>query len=573
MKPTPKEIRLLHDWLKKEMPFVFSGFQQQWEIRKEEKCPSQGVLWVNRDYVQNAEDLTEIVNAALLLHPHISKIEMYSFADDEVYAKLGILGQHCLILKECVLEILKDLQFTIDTNANNLSVNITQKSTNKTTILSYPYRQITENFKKALGIIFSHVISLKPTANDSKAVENIYGTLDEDTKLMVQELLNTEFGNAFIHEEKDYYLNPFACYLKDNFPEYGIPMWLLQQGYKEAASDKKSTESFINYLDFENVLQFRLITLKEYQDSNDTEKKQYQKRKTFYLREWLKDDYWRDSASEVLIGNEYKKICDLKEEERQPYTVVEIDKINDKKFKDEVIGYVFPDLSVKNEIPEKIKKDERFWIFNIDRFVNLIRRLKKNEETVQWQVNKDKKIHFKTITETLEKMSSDQTSFEEIKELASKIRYGAPTNNHYIRKEKLEMILSVLLSFIKEHTCNWTDIVIQCIERYAIQFPDNVNTVNVKTSGVCAMLLRLDPNIEKNMDAKIRKAYIDDILSTYQSIKEPYVKGLITQFIYKRTDSGSPLSEESKHATDSMTNYDQSGAIKQTIYEEVANME
>lgn len=125
------------------------------------------------------------------------------------------------------------------------------------------------------------------------------------------------------------------------------------------------------------------------------------------------------------------------------------------------------------------------------------------------------------------------------------------------------------MDFIEKHLESWADITIQFLERYSVTCPDNIKGIQ-QTNHLSGVLLRLNRNIN---DAKIRKAYIDDILSTYQSITEPYVKDLITQFIYKRTDSVSPLSEESKHATDSITNYDQSGAIKQTIYEEVANME
>ena len=583
MKPTPKEIRKLHDWLKKEMPFVFSGFQQQWEIRKEEKCPSQGVLWVNRDYVQNAEDLTEIVNEALLLHPHISKIEMYSFVDDEVYAKLGILGQHCLILKECVLEILKDLQFTIDTNANNLSVNITQKSTNKTTILSYPYRQISENFKKALGIIFSHVISLKPTANDSKAVENIYGILDEDTKLMVQELLNTEFGNAFIHEEKEYYLNPFACYLKDNFPEYGIPMWLLQDGYTSSYEKIiKDNENFMSYLNFSEIRQYAPITLKEYQEYKESEENsKIVITKKFYLSEW--DNCWMDSESEVYIGGKLILINKkseiekkIKEEKINDKITVEINDIageaDIKKFGKVVIGHVFRYLSDedKNKHKDIIERDEYFWLFSIQRLATLILEL---DDSKNDQINKTWRQHSGEEQLTLSSIESLKTlkgmPFDRIKKLAGRIE-GSSTHCHNgINKTKLSIIIGILLDFIEKHLESWADITIQFLERYSVTCPDNIKGIQ-QTNHLSGVLLRLNRNIN---DAKIRKAYIDDILSTYQSITEPYVKDLITQFIYKRTDSVSPLSEESKHATDSITNYDQSGAIKQTIYEEVANME
>lgn len=590
MKPTPKEIRKLHDWLKKEMPFVFSGFQQQWEITKEEKCPSQGVLWVNRDYVQNAEDLTEIVNAALLLHPHISKIEMYSFVDDEVYAKLGILGQHCLILKECVLEILKDLQFTIDANANNLSVNITQKSTNKTKILSYPYRQISENFKKALGIIFSHVISLKPTVNDSKAVENIYGTLDEDTKLMVQELLNTEFGNAFIHEEKDYYLNPFALYLKGNFPEHEIPMWLLQNGYtslyEKIIEDDKN---FMSYLNFSKIRQYAPITLKEYQEYKESEEtSKIVITKKFYLSDWKNCRSY--SESQICIDGKSVKIQDLCDNENKEIKEInkkinEIEKTNKiiveinniageadiNEFGKVVIGHVFRYLSDedKNKHKDITERDEYFWLFSIQRLATLILELddsKNDQINKSWRQHSGEKLTLSSI-ENLKTLKG--MPFDRIKKLAGRIE-GSSTRCHSgINKTELSIIIGILLDFIETHSENWADITIQFLERYSVTCPDNIKGIK-QTNHLSGVLLRLNRNIN---DAKIRKAYIDDILLTYQSIKEPYAKDLIIQFIYKRTDSVSPLSEESKHVTDSRPNYDQSDAIKQTIYEEVANME
>ena len=589
MRPTPQEIKRLHDWLKKVMPSVFPD-SQQWEIKEGGKCPPQGVLWVNRDYVQKAEDLVEIVNETLLLYPNISRIEMQSFAGEELFAKLGILlGQRCLVLTESknVLNILKELRFTIETNENRNDLSVTIKSENHSERISlHSGEQISENCNKVLSIILSHVVSLKPTANDSKAVENVFGELNEDTKRIIQDLLNTEFAKVFLHEKGDYYLNPFASYLKENFSKkneeekkkYERPMWLMQEGYDTPSYKDIINNEFKAYLNLEEVHQYVLITFKEYLKLEL--KQECVITKTFYLSDWGGD--WRDSDSTIYINGKSKKINSLsgKEKSEHQHTPIKIDDLSVEDVKTIggiVIGYTFQKLSDKDKSSDKddllyIKQmDEHFWLLSIQRLVQFFTKWFKAKrdnanETWNWRNYSGEEKLTLSLIKDLKDLKNDNVHFEQIRDFACKIRGLSSTQHNGIKRTQLGIILGVLLDFIRQHSEDWTDITIQCLERFAIKFPDKIKRIEdeIHLSGV---LLRLDKNVN---DGEIRRAYLDDILLTYES-QNSYVQELLKGFVYHAV-SDSALSENAEHI-DLISGHNQPSDTTQPLREEVSQIE
>lgn len=505
MKPTPKEIRLLHDWLKKEMPFVFSGFQQQWEIRKEEKCPSQGVLWVNRDYVQNAEDLTEIVNAALLLHPHISKIEMYSFVDDEVYAKLGILGQHCLILKECVLEILKDLLFIIESKENEesrnvcLDVKIIYKHAQKTeyskviSLLSvnvtvsdweskrFAYSKVAE----VLRVLLSHCISIHPIKGDKDLIQNVFGILDDTVKDLLAEALKTDPIKILLQIKDSYFINSFAEYLcfAEGYhiaDEMKQPMLVLEGGRQLCNNFIGITDDILQYYNrpFEKRIKIYQFDEKE-QECKEVDD-------TFCEENKIIDGI-------IINGGQHSWL------ECMNMFIITMARNN------ENWSSIFnPPLSeLKKAVDELLK------------WKDLIKTLKQKSTTI-----KNERNHKKS---TIIKNKSTTNENERIQNKAltnGKNRRIDTYTDSVIRTDLVSYFLGTLLKFIEDHPNDWYFVVYDCIlqnEKKGSRADRTMLSGYLETEKKEIMRKFIVNKEFMNLKKEIKKAYLDDLCLAFKN--------------------------------------------------------
>ena len=80
-------------------------------------------------------------------------------------------------------------------------------------------------------------------------------------------------------------------------------------------------------------------------------------------------------------------------------------------------------------------------------------------------------------------------------------------------------------------------------------------------------MLRLDKNVN---DGEIRRAYLDDILLTYES-QNSYVQELLKGFVYHAV-SDSALSENAEHI-DLISGHNQPSDTTQPLREEVSQIE
>lgn len=613
MRPTPQEIKRLHDWLEKEMPSIFPDSQQQWEIREGEKSPRQGVLWVNSNYVQKADDLVEIINTTLLLYPNISKIEMQPFAGEASYAKLGVLlGQRCLVLKECTLEILKDLRFTIKTNENKNNLSVTIKSANDSKrILLYSGKQISESCNKVLSIILSHAISLKPTANDDKAVKNVFGELNEDTKRIISNLLNTEFIKAFIHEEGDYYLNPFASYLQKNFEECTEPMWGLVQGCKlfeakEKGSKEtffsKESESFKQKIGIDSNSE-KPIYIYERLKLGDLTAEQKEKYKDFILEEKALKDLTEDERREcdksiklyttrkmvkeltrdekkrypevsnlpdedIIEIEVFKKVSELDYREKTKYgesiipsiTVGTLSESEKKKYAKVIVDYNFRELNQEEQTEYKgvIDSSDFQWLIWSQVLIEDFVKLENNEKDVRWTVDKKRADSSektkKSIAILFEKtLKHEEGDVDIVENWIKQIREDrgndlTKINTIYRDRKNLYVILGTLFNFIKNNYEYWDQIVIQFAEKCEFSAPLSV-------TGLKGITQRQDLRgllHRLKQEGKYASWYLDDLSLFIENGNNNEYKRLLTYYKLNE-DINTSLFEEEKSKNDRYT--------------------
>ena len=114
IRPTLQEIRTLHDCLKKEMS-QFYPFDNYMKWEKEENgviCPPEKTLWINNAYIENADDILEILNNTLENDISFIKIEKH-LLEDAIYAKIRENGSAFHVLKSNVFNLLKKTHFSI----------------------------------------------------------------------------------------------------------------------------------------------------------------------------------------------------------------------------------------------------------------------------------------------------------------------------------------------------------------------------------------------------------------------------------------------------------------------------
>lgn len=271
MKPTPKEIRLLHDWLKKEMS-QFYPFDNYMKWEKEENsviCPPEKTLWINNAYIENADDILEILNNTLENDISFIKVEKH-LLEDAIYAKIRENGSACCVLKSNVFNLLKKTHFSIqieeikkekcisliivatqEQQANKIQITLRKETVSLQKELT-SRKKTYENVVMILKLLLCHVITINPVQGSREIVRRVFGKFDEKTGELFRYILENTFIKAFIHTYEDdcRCLNPFASFLRKNFKK-DVPfesMWALEQQFSFSSSVTKAEEDLIEFI-------------------------------------------------------------------------------------------------------------------------------------------------------------------------------------------------------------------------------------------------------------------------------------------------------------------------------------
>lgn len=603
MRPTPRKIKELHEWLKKEMPqFYLSTNYMEWEQKKNgTNCPPENTLWLNSAYIENTNDAIEILNDAIeildvKLRNKISfiiKIEKHEL-EDTIYAKIRAKESSCLVLKNNVFDLLKMLRFSVEKGDEGINLIVTkeEKSDEKHIIPLLGKEDISsqENNKKikivlrVLELLFSHVVVINPIKGDRKILKHIFADGNErsfnsvfttDIKRLLEKVLNAEFVKNLICEceEDGRILNPFAPFLRKDFKEEASNvMWAKEQGYPFPPSNVEDEENellnavcenkkFKSYLNIDgSIYRFAAVKVKDLCE----DKQEDLKREIIELAE-IDENTRVESTSMIQIEDGTKKrISKLLPSELDKYknsyvTFGNLSEQDKKKYKDKMLeDYKLRELTPedKENYKDIINVSEYEWLLRMEKFIkSLVISSEKNYAA--W--SQDAVLSL-SMTDSLElkeyvdkkrndKSYANKSDYDIIEDLAKKIDYrnkknrsgkeNPEFNKGAISEDELSVILGVLLNFVRNND-KWNKIVNQCLMSLYSKEPHKTKGGNNSKDHP---LIRLEGDIKKaKLGERVKQAYLYDLNLAIQKREES--KFTLYKSYMKKKYSNWCLSEE-----------------------------
>lgn len=602
MKPTPKEIRILHDWLKKEMP-QFYPFDNYMKWEKEENsviCPPEKTLWINNAYIENADDILDILNNTLENDISFIKVEKH-LLEDAIYAKIRENGSACCVLKSNVFNLLKNTHFSIqieeikkekcisliivatqEQQANKIQITLRKETVSLQKELT-SRKKTYENVVMILKLMLCHVITINPVQGSREIVRRVFGKFDEETGELFRYILENTFIKAFIHTYEDdcRCLNPFASFLRKNFKK-DVPfesMWALEQQFSFSSSVTEAEKDLIQFICDDNNKFKSHLNLSECHRFSPLKIK-YKEPNEEVLKVEDMNEYMRinsESVVTVSVDGEQKPVLvkKLNASQMNVYITKENlseqdlqrigDKIEDKEYKLRSLSEYY-----RNKHQNIINASESQWLSRFEMFIKLLNIVAENIQFAEnnqshgsskrkypsWQKNVDNHQISLNAEEDIIKLknyleeSAKKFECEEcviIQKLATKIDFQRRkiTNRDgenyetVIDESELSIILGILLNFIKENSSNWHKLAIQCIRAFRSKEPYKVkgNGNQGKSKSVIDLIHDLETS---KMKKRIIDAYLEDL---YLAIQEkggldPY------QLLMEHKYSNIALSEE-----------------------------
>lgn len=546
IRPTPQEIRKLHDYLKGIMPrFYDLKNYMEWGKKENGECPPGKTLWINNIY--NDDDILEILNNALKKNIKFDYIEKKTL-EDTIYAKIRENGSACRVLKSNIFNFLKKIHFSIQINKEKRSISLIivarleqQENEIQINLIKEDIKEndpkeklkslekTFENVVNILKLLLCHFVTINPAQENSETVKRVFGKLDEETRVLYNKILNTNFIKAFIHtyEEDHRCFNPFASFFRKDFEDDCFKsMWALEQKFSFSSSKEQIEKEFISQYDYHDIFKSHL------------------KLSGCYKFSFLKIEYMDD----------YDKVMDVRD--------IDIIKRGQLESKAEVNGQLIPVKNIKDRDQEKkayiIKKnvsefdlpyfkenleqnkilrplsdDEKSKYSNIinasecqwlSRFEMFIKQLNTVVDSKKldylhpsWQVGVDNHMISLNIGENIEKLKnyleesakeSGKKEYDIIQELATEIDFRRNEKEKVIDEIELSIILGILLNFIKKNP-DWDKIAIQCIMILGIKEPNKVKGIGNQKNSFNKLLILLKAS---GMKKRIKDAYYYDLL-------------------------------------------------------------
>ena len=593
--------------------FYSSDNYMGWEEeRNSANCPHEKTLWINSAYIENANDVIEILNEALNCNIIFIKIEK-QLLEDTIYAKVNVGGSACCILRNNVFNLLKKIHFSIKTEVEEstkcISLIVIVKSEQQedkkiiirkeTDILRREWRSrkgTYENVVKILKLLLCHVIIINPAQGNSKIVERVFGKLDEKTRELFKEILNTTFIKAFIHiyEGDCRCLNPFAPLLRKDFEEgYFESMWALEQQFSISGvseAEQKLIQSVRENKKFKSYLELNVQSI-IYRFS--PLKIKYLEKDAGALQIDGMDAEWRsNSKSKVSLNGELKALDKLLPREMTQclkeklfITREHLSKEDLRLFGDKIIEkeYKLRELTSEDKITYQstINASESQWLSRFQMFIKQLNKASKTDQLNEtsegnypsWQKDVDNHQLSLNTEESIKNLksylkgaaeNSDCTEYDIIQKLATKIDFrrrkiterDGETYEEAIDESKLSIILGILLNFIKNNA-DWDKLANQCIRIYCSKGPDEVKVKGKHGKQKIFMDLIHDLETSK-MEKRLIDAYLEDLYlailkkgnsGSYQLLmKHKYPNIALSEEIasignYKQNDMKTPLRE------------------------------
>lgn len=408
MKPTPKEIRLLHDWLKKEMS-QFYPFDNYMKWEKEENsviCPPEKTLWINNAYIENADDILEILNNTLENDISFIKVEKH-LLEDAIYAKIRENGSACCVLKSNVFNLLKKTHFSIqieeikkekcisliivatqEQQANKIQITLRKETVSLQKELT-SRKKTYENVVMILKLLLCHVITINPVQGSSEIVRRVFGKLDEETKELFRYILENTFIKAFIHtyENDCRCLNPFASFLRKDFEDVRFEsMWALEQQFSFSSSVTEAEEDLIEFIrdDKKNFKSHLKLSECSKKFSSPKIKDKEPDDIVWYVRNM--DAGWMiKSTSKVKVGEELKYVQDLYPDEKEKAYIIkknlsksDSQRIEKEWRKNKELQSLSDDDKIKSQ--NIINASESQWLSRFEMFIKQLNIVAKNEK-------------------------------------------------------------------------------------------------------------------------------------------------------------------------------------------------
>lgn len=611
IRPTLQEIRTLHDCLKKEMS-QFYPFDNYMKWEKEENgviCPPEKTLWINNAYIENADDILEILNNTLENDISFIKIEKH-LLEDAIYAKIRENGSACCVLKSNVFNLLKKTHFSIQIKEEKKEKTICislivvaklEQQAKEITLLKEETeltsrKKTYENVVMILKLLLCHVITINPVQGSSEIVRRVFGKLDEETKELFRYILENTFIKAFIHtyENDCRCLNPFASFLRKDFEDVRFEsMWALEQQFSFSSSVTEAEEALIEFIcDDNNKFKSHLKLSECSKKFSSLKIKDMNENAVVWNVKDMDEDWIIDSKSkvEVEVNGKLVYVYNLpsdKWKKDAPIIKKNLSKEDSQRIEKEwrqnkELQSLSDDDKIKSQ--NIINASESQWLSRFEMFIKQLNIVAENEKLKEgsfkskypsWQKDVDNHqislnaeediIKLKHYLEESVKNNNggkyDITKeYDEIQKLATKIDFrrrkitkrnkDKEIYETVIDESELSIILGILLNFIKENASNWHTLAIQCIRAFRSKEPCKVkgNGNQGKSKSVIDLMHDLETS---KMKKRIIDAYLEDL---YLAIQEkggldPY------QLLMKHKYSNIALSEE----IESIGTYKQNG--------------
>lgn len=611
IRPTLQEIRTLHDCLKKEMS-QFYPFDNYMKWEKEENsvnCPPEKTLWINNAYIENADDILEILNYTLENDISFIKIEKH-LLKDAIYAKIRGNGSACCVLKSNVFNLLKKTHFSIQIKEEKKEKTICislivvaklEQQAKEITLLKEETeltsrKKTYENVVMILKLLLCHVITINPVQGSSEIVRRVFGKLDEETKELFRYILENTFIKAFIHtyENDCRCLNPFASFLRKDFEDVRFEsMWALEQQFSFSSSVTEAEEDLIEFIrdDKKNFKSHLKLSERSKKFSSPKIKDMNENDVVWNVKKM--DDSWiANSESKVEVEvNGKKEAVNVKIlfkytwKKDVPIIKKNLSKSDSQRIekewrKNKELQSLSDDDKIKSQ--NIINASESQWLSRFEMFIKQLNIVAENEKLKEgsfkskypsWQKDVDNHqislnaeediIKLKYYLEESVKKNNGRKyditkEYDEIQKLATKIDFrrrkmtkrNKEIYETVIDESELSIILGILLNFIKENASNWHTLAIQCIRAFRSKEPCKVkgNGNQGKSKSVIDLMHDLETS---KMKKRIIDAYLEDL---YLAIQEkggldPY------QLLMKHKYSNIALSEE----IESIGTYKQNG--------------
>lgn len=582
--PTLQEIRTLHDCLKKEMS-QFYPFDNYMKWEKEENsvnCPPEKTLWINNAYIENADDILEILNYTLENDISFIKIEKH-LLKDAIYATIRGNGSAFHVLKSNVFNLLKKTHFSIQIKEEKKEKTICislivvaklEQQAKEITLLKEETeltsrKKTYENVVMILKLLLCHVITINPVQGSSEIVRRVFGKLDEETKELFRYILENTFIKAFIHtyENDCRCLNPFASFLRKDFEDVRFEsMWALEQQFSFSSSVTEAERALIKFISNDKNNFKSHLKLSECSKKFSSPKIKDKKPEdiVWYVRN-MDADWMIKSTSKVKVGEKLKYVQALYPDEKEKAYIIkknlsesDSQRIEKEWRQNKELQSLSDDDKIKSQ--NIINASESQWLSRFEMFIKQLNIVAENEKLKEgsfkskypsWQKDVDNHqislnaeediIKLKHYLEESVKNNNDgkydiTKEYDEIQKLATKIDFrrrkitkrNREIYETVIDESELSIILGILLNFIKENSSNWHTLAIQCIKAFCSKESYKVkgNGNQGKSKSVIDLMHDLETS---KMKKRIIDAYLEDLylailkkggLNSYQLLME-----------------------------------------------------